>query len=59
MCDENGNEANFDFLDYTDADGVDLTVLYDRVGISGRTIFPPNSYNNKITAYDLYGTVIG
>lgn len=58
MCDENGNEANFDFLDYVDANKNALTTLYDRVGIEGKTIFPPNSYNNKLTVYDLYGTVV-
>lgn len=58
MCDENGNEANFDFLDYTDVEKKDLTILYDRVGIKGKTIFPPNSYNNKLTVYELFGTVL-
>lgn len=58
MRDENGNEANFDFLDYTDANKNALTTLYDRVGIEGQTIFPTNSYNNKLTVYDLYGTVV-
>ena len=58
MCDENGNEANFDFLDYTDIEKKDLTILYDRVGMEGKTIFPPNSYNNKLTVHNLFGTVL-
>lgn len=58
MCDENGNEANFDFLDYTDVEKKDLTILYDRVGIKGKTIFPTNSYNNKLTIHNLFGTVL-
>lgn len=58
MRDENGNEANFDFLDYFDHNGNALTVLYNRdIGI-GKTIFPPQSYNNKLTVYDLKGVDI-
>lgn len=55
MRDENGNEANFDFLDYTDYNDVELTLLYDRKNITGKTIFPPQSYNNKLIVYDLNG----
>lgn len=55
MRDENGNEANFDFLDYFDCKGNELTVLYDRDIQIGKTIFPPQSYNNKLTVYDLKG----
>jgi hypothetical protein len=55
MRDENGNEANFDFLDYFDSNSNELTLLYKRdIGI-GKTIFPPQSYNNKLTVYDLKG----
>jgi hypothetical protein len=55
MRDENGNEANFDFLDYFDCDNNELTLLYDRAIVGGKTIFPPQSYNNKLTVYDLKG----
>lgn len=55
MRDENGNEANFDFLDYFDCDDTELTLLYDRAVVEGKTIFPPQSYNNKLTVYDLKG----
>lgn len=55
MRDENGNEANFDFLDYFDCDDTELTLLYDRAIVGGKTIFPPQSYNNKLTVYDLKG----
>jgi hypothetical protein len=58
MRDENGNEANFDFLDYYDYNDADLTLLYDRSNITGKTIFPPQSYNNKLTVYDLIGVDI-
>ena len=57
MQDEFNNEANFDFLDYTDYDFQPLTNLYTNV--SGyNSIFPVNSSNNKIELYDLAGTVI-
>jgi hypothetical protein len=55
MRDENGNEANFDFLDYTDYNDVALALLYDRKNITGKTIFPPQSYNNKLIVHDLNG----
>ena len=58
MKDENGNEANFDFLDYCDCNDNELTLLYDRSNIDGKTIFPPQSYNNKLTVYDLKGVDI-
>ena len=58
MRDEKGNEANFDFLDYFDCEGNELAVLYDRAIVGGKTIFPPQSYNNKLTAYDLKGVDI-
>lgn len=58
MRDENGNEANFDFLDYYDCNDKELTLLYDRSNITGKTIFPPQSYNNKLTVYDLIGVDI-
>ena len=55
MRDENGNEANFDFLDYFDCNNNELTLLYDRDVVGGKTIFPPQSYNNKLIVYDLNG----
>lgn len=58
MRDEKGNEANFDFLDYCDCNDNELTVLYNRSNIDGKTIFPPQSYNNKLTVYDLKGVDI-
>lgn len=72
MKDAYGNEANFDFLDYTDDAGKPLTYLHDSVEDSDyldKSIFPKGSYNNKITIkksirdgkefLNLYGTVIG
>lgn len=57
MKDRWGNEANFDFLDYYDCEGNPLTTLHTTIkGYS--SIFPNNSYNNKITTFDLRGTVI-
>ena len=59
MKDGDGNEANFDFLDYTDYKGEALTTLHVRNGInSDKSIFPKNSYNNILTVYDLTGTVL-
>jgi hypothetical protein len=52
MKDENNNEANFDFLDYTWYDGEALTTLHNG------SIFPENSYNNKIIINDPRGTCI-
>jgi hypothetical protein len=52
MKDSNNNEANFDFLDYTYSNGDPITTLHNG------SIFPENSYNNKLTIYDLKETVI-
>ena len=52
MKDENNNEANFDFLDYTWYDGEALTTLHNG------SIFPENSYNNKIIINDPRGTYV-
>ena len=57
MKDSNHNEANFDFLDYYDSNGNPLTTLHPSTG-SSQSIFPTNSYNNKLTVYDLKGTVL-
>ncbi len=60
MRDSNGNESNFDFLDYKDRLGNALTDLHINVNNPNldASIFPKNSYNNKIFFYNLYGTVI-
>lgn len=64
MKDEHNNEANFDFLDYTDAEGNELTTLhFHELDINqdksyDKSIFPTLSYNNKLIIYDLKGTVI-
>ena len=52
MKDENNNEANFDFLDYTGHNGEALTTLHNG------SIFPENSYNNKIIINNLKGTCV-
>ena len=60
MKDANNNEANFDFLDYTDAFKNPLTTLHDSTESDelDSSIFPKGSYNNKLTVFDLKGTVI-
>lgn len=72
MKDQFGNEANFDFLDYTDSNGVELTTLHfqddfdttDEILLqelktnSVKSIFPKHSYNNKLIVHDLKGTVL-
>lgn len=54
MRDASGNEANFDFLDWDDSEtnGVLHTVLVNKGDYyvkDGFSIFPRNSYNNKLT----------
>lgn len=59
MKDGDGNEANFDFLDYTDYKEEALATLHSRENASlDKSIFPKGSYNNKLTVYDLKGTVL-
>ena len=60
MKDQYNNEANFDFLDYTNASEEELTTLHYPSGdeTQDKSIFPKNSYNNKLTIYDLKGTVL-
>lgn len=60
MKDVRGNEANFDFLDYEDYLNKPLTTLhaYAENSSIGKTIFPANSYNNKLTVRNLKGTVL-
>ena len=70
MKDVNNNEANFDFLDYSDDKDSPLTTLHyitetkeDSTGttytsVGTKSVFPLNSYNNKITIHNLKGTVI-
>lgn len=52
MKDQFNNEATFDFLDYTDINQNPLTVLHEG------SIFPKNSYNNKLVAQNLKGITI-
>ena len=60
MRDSNGNEANFDFLDYTDTANEPLTTLHESTEHESldKSIFPKFSKNNKLTIYDLHGTVL-
>lgn len=60
MKDQYNNEANFDFLDYTSASEEELTILHYPSGdeTQDKSIFPKNSYNNKLVIYDLKGTVL-
>lgn len=70
MKDFNNNEANFDFLDYSDDFGNPMTTLHytystiqDSTGtsflqIGPKSIFPVNSRNNKLTIHDLKGTIV-
>ena len=60
MKDGFNNEANFDFLDYEDALANPLTTLHEVFEDASLdlSVFPKNSYNNKLTVYDLKGTVI-
>ena len=58
MQDYNNNEANFDFLDYTDSEGKDLATLHIINDNLDKSIFPKDSYNNKLTVYNLKGTIL-
>lgn len=60
MKDSNNNEANFDFLDYSDFEGNPLSTLHDSIEDStlDSSIFPKYSYNNKLTVYDLKGITV-
>ena len=60
MKDQYNNEANFDFLDYTSAFDEELSTLHQQSDdtIHHKSIFPKNSYNNKLIVYDLKGTVL-
>lgn len=57
MKDSNGNEANFDFLDYSNYLEEPLTTLHETAS-GDLSIFPANSHDNKITFNNLYETVI-
>ena len=57
MQDEFNNEANFDFLDYTDYNNQPLTKLHTN-SRGYNSIFPVNSSNNKVELYNLVGTII-
>ena len=58
MKDANSNEANFDFLDYTDSEGNPLATLHNVEGTLYKSIFPTDSYSNKLITHDLKGTVL-
>lgn len=58
MRDSKGNEANFDFLDYYDSSETPLTTLHDFGDSIHKSIFPSNSYNNKVTLHNLKGTIL-
>ena len=60
MKDANENESNFDFLDYTDSDGVPFTTLHEvNDGLSTvLSIFPKNSFNNKLIVSNVRGLTI-
>lgn len=60
MKDPFNNEANFDFLDYTDSNNQELATLHYPNGIEGeeKSIFPKHSYNNKLKAINLKGITL-
>lgn len=60
MKDSQGNEANFDFLDYTSHEDVSFCTLHNSIEDLSldASIFPKGSYNNKLTVYDLKGITI-
>lgn len=58
MRDWNNNEADFDFLDYTDVSGNALTTLHQEQSYLDRSIFPKGSFNNKLKTENLRGTVL-
>lgn len=70
MKDFNNNEANFDFLDYSDDFGNPMTTLHytystiqDSTGtpflqIGHKSVFPVNSHDNKLTIHNLKGTIV-
>ena len=70
MKDFNNNEANFDFLDYSDDFGNPMTTLHytystiqDSTGtpflqIGHKSVFPVNSHDNNLTIHNLKGTIV-
>ena len=60
MRDHNGNEANFDFLDYSDYKGDLFVTLHKSTEDESldESIFPRKSSNNKITVHKLCGLYI-
>lgn len=66
MIDQFNNEANFDFLNYSNNDEKNpFCTLHDQYIIEegdttkyDKSIFPRNSYNNKLTVYDLKGLLL-
>jgi hypothetical protein len=60
MRDHNGNEANFDFLDYSDYKGDLFVTLHKSMEDESldKSVFPKKSSNNKITVHNLCGLYI-
>ena len=59
MKDFNDNEANFDFLDYTNAKAEPLTTLHESPQLKDDlSIFPSNSKGNKVNILYLKGTLL-
>jgi hypothetical protein len=56
----NNNEANFDFLDYTDCNGKELAVLHypNDDTDPDKSILPKHSHDNKLKVYNLKGTIL-
>lgn len=59
MKDSQNNEANFDFLDYSQGYDKPLSTLHESIEDTSldMSIFPKYSHDNKLTVYDLKGTV--
>lgn len=60
MRDASNNEANFDFLDYTDVNGNPLATLHSSEygNVFDASIFPKGSYNNTLTVNNLKGITL-
>lgn len=66
MKDRFNNEANFDFLNYTDNENKELATLHfvrdfeneDEQKLYDKSVFPKNSHDNKLVIYDLKGNCI-
>lgn len=60
MRDNNGNEANFDFLDYANHENKTIVTLHKSIEDASLddSIFPKNSVNNKIKVHNLCGVYL-